>query len=165
MSTSALQRITFSPAAKLLRWLPTVLWLCVLAWFSTDLFSAHNTGSILWKVAHALFSGITRRQFEILHFFVRKAAHFGSYGFLGVLAFYAWRATFPGPQRWTFRWSGLALALTLAAASLDEFHQTFVSSRTGNPRDVALDMVGALFFQILIATFVSGRRKRRAGLA
>src|SRR5262249_44388730 len=135
---------------------PTVLWLCALAWFSSDLFSAHNTGAILWKVVHGLFSGITRRQFEVLHFFVRKGAHFACYGFLSVLAFYSWRATLPGPQRWSFRWSGLALALTLAAASLDEFHQTFIRSRTGNPRDVALDMVGALFFQILIAAFSGG---------
>ena len=138
-----------------------MLWLCVLAWFSTDLFSAHHTGGILWKVLHALYSGITYRQFEAIHFLVRKTAHFAGYGFLSLLAFYSLRATFPAPQRWTFRWSFLALALTLAAASLDEFHQSFVSSRTASPRDVALDLVGALFFQILIATFAGGRRSRR----
>jgi VanZ family protein len=144
-----------------MRWLPTIAWLCLLTWFSSDAFSAQNTGGILWKILHAFFgSSVSRHQFEVLHFFVRKAAHFACYGFLSVLAFYAWRGTLPAFQRWTFRWSGLALALTLAAAGLDEFHQTFTHSRTGNLRDVVLDMAGALFFQIVIATFVSGRGRQ-----
>ncbi len=117
------------------------------------------------KIVHFLWGSITEEQFAILHFFVRKGAHFTVYGILSVFAFYSWRATLPVPGRWTFRWSGLALLLTLAAASLDEFHQSFVPSRTASPRDVALDLVGALCFQIIIASFLAGRRRESTTIA
>lgn len=138
-------------------WLPTFLWLCVIASFSTDVFSAEHTGGILRKLLYLLGSSITDEQFRALHFLIRKTAHFTVYGLLGVFAFFSWRATLPA-ARWTLRWSGLSLLLVLAAAILDEFHQSFIPSRTSSPRDVALDLVGALCFQIIIATFLGGRR-------
>lgn len=150
-----------SSRSKLLAWLPTLLWLGVLAGFSTDLFSAEHTGSVLQKIIHALFGRISRQQFQLVHFYVRKTAHFCSYGFLSALAFFSWRATFPALQRWSIRWSGLALLLTFAAASLDEFHQTFIPSRTGNFHDVLLDMTGALFFQLVLALWLRRRRQVR----
>jgi len=146
---------------RLQAWLPTLLWLCAIAAFSTDAFSAEHTRGILWRIVHLLWGPISEEQFSILHFFVRKAAHFTVYGILSVFAFYSWRATLPAPQRWTFRWSGLALAFTLVAAALDEFHQSFVPSRTSSPRDVMLDLAGALCFQIIIASFVRERPRKR----
>jgi VanZ family protein len=155
-------KIGLTPGRILLRWLPTLAWLCLLAAFSTDSFSAENTGSILWKIVHALYGGISEEQFEVLHIFVRKAAHFIFYGLLSVFAYYSWKATLPARRIWTFRWGGLALAATLIAGSLDEFHQVFVPSRTASVRDVLLDVTGALFFQILIAAFAGRRRKSSA---
>ena len=143
------------PPRKLLAWLPTLLWLSLLAVFSSDLFSAEHTGSVLQKIMHALFGKISANRFQQIHFLVRKSAHFCSYGLLGALAFFSWRTTWPARRRWSFRWSGAALLLTLLAASLDEFHQTFIASRTGNFHDVLLDMAGALFFQLVIALVVS----------
>jgi len=146
---------------KLWAWLPTLLWLSVLAMFSTDTFSAEHTGGVLMKILHALFGNISAHRFHQIHFFIRKAAHFGSYGLLGALAFFSWRATLPARPRWTFRWGALALLLVLVAASLDEFHQSFVSSRTGNWHDVALDFTGAFFFQGVIAFWTSWREGAR----
>ena len=123
--------------------------------FSTDAFSAVNTGVILMKIIHAVYGPISHQAFNLVHACVRKAAHFTAYGMLSCLAFYSWRSSWPGRLRWTFKWSGLALALTLLTASLDEFHQSFVPSRTASPHDVLLDMMGALFAQILIASFTS----------
>jgi VanZ family protein len=150
---------------KLWAWLPTLLWLCVLAMFSTDTFSAEHTGGVLMKILHALFGNISAHRFHQIHFFIRKAAHFGSYGLLGALAFFSWRATLPAPPRWKFRWSALALLLVLIAASMDEFHQSFVSSRTGNWHDVALDFTGAIFFQGVIAFWVSWREGARTAIS
>lgn len=135
------------------------MWLAAIASFSTDIFSAEHTRGILWRIVHLLGGSITEELFAILHFFVRKAAHFTVYGILSGFAFYAWRATLPARQRWTFRWSALALLLTLVAASLDEFHQSFVPSRTSSPRDVALDLIGALCFQIIIASFLGMKQR------
>ena len=39
------QPVTTASPRKLRAWIPTLLWLCVLALFSTDLFSAEHTGS------------------------------------------------------------------------------------------------------------------------
>jgi VanZ family protein len=158
LSSSAIQgSISVTPRRKLLGWLPTLLWLCLQAAFSTDTFSAERTGSVLWAIVHALYPGISASQFAALHFSVRKAAHFTTYGLLSFFAFYSWKATLPARERWTLRWSALALALTLVAGSLDEFHQSFVPSRTASPRDVLLDITGALFFQIVIAGFARRR--------
>ena len=162
MSSSALhQTVRATPPRKLRAWIPTLLWLCVLAAFSTDAFSAEHTGGILLKILHALFGNIPAHQFQQIHFFIRKSAHFCSYGLLGALAFFSWRATLPSLPRWTFRWSLLAVLLAVIAAGLDEFHQSFVPSRGSSLRDVFLDFTGAVFFQLVIALWL-GRRADRA---
>jgi VanZ family protein len=152
---------TASPR-KLRAWIPTLLWLCILALFSSDTFSAEHTGSILMNVLHALFGSRFDEQFQQIHFLIRKSAHFCSYGFLGALAFFSWRATLPARQRWTFRWSILALLLAVTAAGLDEFHQSFIASRTSSLRDVLLDLVGAIFFQLAIAIWMAWRETSTA---
>ena len=166
-----------SRPGKLLAWLPTLLWLCILAIFSTDLFSAEHTGSMLQKIIHALFGRISHQDFQQIHFFIRKAAHFCSYGLLSILASFSWRATLPLPQNaqkqrvpmlpalrgWTLRWAALGMLTAFAAGSLDEFHQSFVPSRTSNFHDVLLDTAGALFFQCVVALVISHRNRGGAG--
>ena len=154
--------VTTASPRKLRAWIPTLLWLGVLAAFSTDAFSAEHTGGILMKVLHALFGNISAHQFHEIHFFIRKSAHFCSYGLLGALAFFSWRATLPSLPRWTFRWSLLAVLLTVTAAGLDEFHQSFVPSRGSSLRDVFLDFTGAVFFQLVIAIWLGWRADRAA---
>lgn len=134
----------------------------MLTLFSTDTFSAEHTGSVLLKALHALFGNRFDEQFQQIHFLVRKSAHFCSYGLLGAFAFFSWRATFPARPRWTFRWSLLALLLAVTAGGLDEFHQTFVPSRTASLRDVFIDTMGAVFFQLAIALWINWREKRTA---
>ena len=107
-----------------------------------------------------VYPGISSHAFKTLHFVIRKSAHFTAYGFFSLLAFFSWRATLPNGERWNLRWMRIALFMTLIAACLDEIHQTFVYSRTGNYHDVILDMAGALFFQAVIA-WVLLRRSRR----
>lgn len=127
------------------------------------MFSAEHTGSVLQKILHALFGHIPRHLFQEIHFYVRKSAHFLSYGFLGALAFFSWRATFPALTRWTLRWSVLAVLLVAVAASSDEYHQSFIPSRTSSVHDVFLDVVGAFFFQLAIALWLRWRDVRTAG--
>ena len=142
-------------------WLPTLLWLLVLACFSSDAFSADHTGVWLWKILHVFYPAIGPQQFNQVHFFVRKSAHFLSYGTLSGFAFYGFRGIQTDASLWRPRWCGLALLLTLAAASADEFHQSFVPSRTSSPHDVFLDMAGAMVFQFVIAGIFKQRNRRR----
>jgi VanZ family protein len=152
---------TSAPHSKqrvLLWWLPTLVWLMVLAWFSTDAFSAEHTGSILWRLIHATYGKVSLETLKEINFFVRKSAHFLSYGFLSALAFFSWRSTLPNAKPWLLRWSGLAVLMSLAAGSADEIHQRFVASRTSSPHDVMIDVAGGIFFQVLIYLIL--RRKR-----
>jgi VanZ family protein len=155
LSTLAIQKTAEAPLkSKLIAWIPTLIWMAMIAFLSTDNFSAAHTGSILLRILRAIYPSITTEQFEIIHHFVRKAAHFSVYGLLSLFAYYSWRATLPRRARWTFTWSALALLLTLLAGSMDEIHQMFIPSRGPSPYDVMLDVTGALFVQVLIASFV-----------
>jgi VanZ family protein len=140
-------------------WFPTVLWLALIASFSTDTFSAEHTGGVLKIVVRFLFGGLSPQVFDLVHFLVRKGAHFTVYGTLSWLAFRSWRAVLPAPAPWLLRWSALAMSLALLAASLDEFHQSFIPSRTSSPYDVMLDMTGALCFQIVIFLLAKMRKQ------
>jgi VanZ family protein len=160
LSSSAIERPT-APSRKLRAWIPTLLWLCVLAVFSTDLFSAEHTGSVLAKILDTLFPRLTAEQFALIHFLVRKSAHFCSYGLLGALSFFSWRATFPTPKRWMLLWAGLAILTSFAAGSMDEFHQSFVPSRTSTFHDVLIDTAGGIFFQIVIALWLMRKTSSR----
>jgi VanZ family protein len=135
----------------MLAWVPTLCWLVVLACFSTDVFSSDHTGRVLLKIIQWVYGPVSNEQFQLVHFLVRKSAHFFSYGLLSFFAFFSWRATLPDIPLWLAKWSGLALLITLAAGSSDEIHQRFVSSRSSSPWDVLLDMTGAICFQILLA--------------
>ena len=122
--------------------------------FSTDMFSAEHTGSLLARILDTLFPRLSAEHFAQIHFLVRKSAHFCSYGLLGAFSFFSWRATFPAPVRWRFLWAALGLLTAFAGGSMDEFHQSFVPSRTSSFHDVMIDTVGAFFFQIAIALWL-----------
>ncbi|MGB0106037.1 MAG: VanZ family protein, partial [Candidatus Sulfotelmatobacter sp.] len=132
-------------------WIAAVLWLIVIAIESSALLSAHNTGRILYPLFHFLF-GLDRDRFAVWHFYIRKSGHVVGYGTLSILLFRAWRATLPAPNhlRWTMLWANIAILGTALVASLDEWHQSFIPSRTGRWQDVVLDTCAGVAAQILI---------------
>lgn len=132
-------------------WIAAILWLIVIAIESTSFASAHNTGRILYPLLHFLF-GLTPAQFEPWHFFIRKGGHVFGYGLLSILLFRAWRETLPqlGDPKWTFRWANIAVLGTALVASLDEWHQSFLPSRTGRWQDVVLDTCAGIAAQALL---------------
>lgn len=70
---------------------------------------------------------------------VRKLAHFGEYFALTALWWWALRTQIGGRRALL-----PAMAIAFGYAISDEFHQTFVSGRTGTPRDVLIDSAGIL---------------------
>ena len=128
---------------------------------SSNLGSSEHTSRILYPIFHYLF-GMGPQRFEVLHVILRKTGHFVGYATLSILLFRSWRGTFPRlSTRWCLQWAMLAFVCTALVASLDEFHQTFLPSRTGMFRDVVLDITAALVAQILIFLIL---RKRNAGI-
>jgi VanZ family protein len=104
-------------------------------------FAASETSRIIGPVLRWLFPSQTPAEHAAALFFLRKLAHVVEYG---VFALVTLRATF---VTWsaTARASTLgAIALVVTLAALDESHQAVLDSRTGSPRDVLLDTLGAL---------------------
>jgi VanZ family protein len=131
-------------------WLPAIVWLAAVAIFSTQAFGSSNTGSVLRTVLLWLHLNVAEPQFEVLHYAVRKTAHFTAYGILGALFFRALRATDLHKVIWRWRYVLISLLICFVTASADEIHQTFTIGRTGNWHDVVLDMLGATFVQVTI---------------
>ena len=133
---------------KLRYWLPPLLWTCVILLASTDLLSAAHSGAWLQTILTTILGhALPAEQFDVLHFALRKGSHLTEYAILGALLFRALRAD---GRQWNFRWSVAAVAIAAAVASVDEWHQTFVPSRTGAFSDVLIDTAAATLAQILI---------------
>ncbi len=141
-------------------WIAAILWLILIAIESTAMLSAHNTSRILYPVLHFLF-GLDPERFEVWHFYIRKSGHVIGYGTLSLLLFRAWRATLPAMSnvKWTQRWATIAVLGTAIVASLDEWHQSFIPSRTGTIRDVVLDTCAGIAAQLFIFLWWMWRRK------
>jgi len=137
-------------------WIAAILWLIVIAIESTTYLSARNTSRILYPLLHFLF-GLNHARFEHWHFYLRKGGHVFGYGLLSILLFRAWRETLPTPgnPKWTLRWSTVAVVGTVLVAGLDEWHQSFLPTRTGTLHDVILDTCAGIAAQVLL--FLSAR--------
>ena len=117
---------------------------------STNLGSSEHTGRILYPIFQFLFN-MDPAKFAVWHMVLRKSGHVVGYFTLSVLLFRSWRATFPRlSTRWCLEWATVALLTTALVASLDEWHQSYLPSRTGTVRDVFLDTAAALLAQIAL---------------
>jgi len=132
-------------------WIALILWLIVIAIESTTYLSSQGTSRFLFPVLHFLF-GIDYGTFEPYHFLIRKTGHVFGYGLLSILLFRAWRETLPSPAgaKWTLRWANIAVLGTFLVASLDEWHQSYLPTRTGTVHDVILDTCAGIAAQLAI---------------
>jgi VanZ family protein len=129
----------------LVYWMPAVLWTAVILGTSNDLFSARYSGDWLGEIIIRIVGHpLPPREFNIVHFLLRKGVHLTSYFILGALFFRALRGDDAG---WRARWALIAVTLAASVATLDEWHQLFVVSRSGSAWDVMLDGVGATIAQ------------------
>ena len=135
-------------------WIALILWLIVIAIESTTYLSSQNTGRFLYPLLHFLF-GIDETGFKPYHAFIRKSGHVFGYGLLSILMFRAWRETLRSSTgaRWTFRWANIAVLGTCLVASLDEWHQSYLPTRTGSVHDVILDTCAGLAAQLALFLF------------
>jgi VanZ family protein len=132
-------------------WAPPIFWMSAIFFFSTDVFSGGNTGSLLWKVVAFIYPGVTPELFDTIHFFIRKAAHFTVYAVLALLLFRAFRSG--AGARWRWSWALSSLLVTFFYATSDEYHQTFTRHREGSIYDSLIDTSGALVALLLLWVF------------
>ncbi|PYO48926.1 MAG: hypothetical protein DMD84_19615, partial [Candidatus Rokuibacteriota bacterium] len=60
---------------RLAFWLPPLVWMAAIVWFSGGAFSAENTGSVLRPLVRWLLPGASDAQIAALHALIRKSAH------------------------------------------------------------------------------------------
>ena len=137
-------------------WLPVLLWMIFIFVGSTDLMSAEHTSRFIGPFLRWFSPDITEGAVASVQLFVRKCAHLTEYA---VLACLLCRAVCQSAARF---WRAAALALVVAAlcASLDEFHQSFVPSRTASPYDVAIDVAGALAGVLIYWRAIRNRKSK-----
>ena len=124
-------------------WLPVLLWLGLIFIGSTDLLSADHTSRIIGPILRWFNPDIPAETIARVQFFVRKTAHLSEYAILAMLLWRALRHMAHRPEKMSTLFLSVWLICWLFAAS-DEFHQSFVPSRTASPKDVMIDVIGAL---------------------
>ncbi len=140
-------------------WTAAILWLVLIAIESTPWLSAQNTGHVMYQLLASLFGPLNASGVSWANAALREVGHVTGYGVLSWLFFRAWRATLGSrAASWAPSWSAIAFFMTAAVASLDEWHQTFLPSRTGSIHDVFLDSTAALTVQVLLFALLRKRR-------
>jgi VanZ family protein len=151
-------------------WWPALVWVGIICMESTDTFSAGNTGGLLYKLISYFYPRANLYDVLMLNFYLRKTGHVVGYGMLSLLLLRGWRRTL-ARARATFgretvglvtywRTAVLAWLGTAFVASMDEWHQSYIPSRTGTWHDVVLDSTAGLVFLAVAYTWF--RRPRPA---
>lgn len=148
-------RLRTSGLRQLGVWLPPALALLVIATESTNTFSGANTSSWLRPIFERIFGHIDDTLWDATHHLLRKSGHVCGYGLVCLTFLRAWLITLGRrvnlePQLWRLESCAFAVASTAVVASLDEWHQTFIPSRTGLVSDVGIDTIGAVFTCVLV---------------
>jgi VanZ family protein len=140
-------------------WLPLLIWLGVIFAGSTSVMSSQHTSRYVVPFLLWLKPGMSPNTIWTILVIVRKCAHVIEYT---VLALLLWRALRNLPSLRTkplMVFGAVLLGCGLFAAT-DEFHQTFVKSRTPSVRDVFLDVGGAFLGLLIGASFAARHSKK-----
>jgi VanZ family protein len=150
--------VSFSVRQFLKYWLPALAWMVFVFIGSTDLLSAEHTSRFIGPFLRWFTPDISETTVASIQLVVRKCAHLTEYAILAALLSRAFRQSQPRVGR------ALAISFLLAAvyAALDEFHQSYVASRTGSPGDVLIDCVGALSGVLIYRRMSRTRKSTRA---
>jgi VanZ family protein len=149
---------------RILDWVPAGLGLLMITLESTSTMSSANTSQWLYPLWVWLFRATSPAHWEQIHHLIRKMGHFAGYGLLSLAFFYSWRQTLHrmAVKHWTHwrRASVLAVLSALVVAGLDEYHQSFLPSRTSSPVDVGIDLCGAIAFQLVLLLIIQSYARR-----
>jgi VanZ family protein len=149
-----------STRQRLWRYGPLLLWILFISFASTSEFSAANTSQLVRPILLWLFPNMSEARLATIHFLTRKAAHFSEYA---VLAFLARRAFITSANAFIQRyWFQLGLLLVVIYALLDEYHQSFVPSRTPSIYDSAIDVAGGFTVLLLFKLYRKRATERGA---
>lgn len=137
-------------------WMPAILWMALIFIGSTDILSAEHTSRFLVPFLRWLDPHISWAALNTIQIAIRKLGHLTEYA---ILAGLLWRALRNGTGA-TMKMSilfGIVLVACGGFAASDEFHQSFVPSRTSSAHDVMIDLCGALIGLTICVALGSGK--------
>src|ERR1043166_7505203 len=131
-------------------WLPVLAWMIFIFIGSTDLLSAEHTSRFIGPFLRWFAPDVSDATIASVQLVVRKCAHLTEYAILAALLCRALRQSrHPG-----------AFIIAAVYAALDEFHQSFVASRTASPGDVLIDCIGAMIGVLLFGALLRRRNRK-----
>ena len=132
------------------RYGPLIVWATLIFIGSSDLLSASHTGAFIVRPLHWLLPNASEPTLATIHFILRKAGHFTEYAILALLAARAFRTSSNEILR--DRWFWVSLIFVIVYSLSDEFHQSFVPTRTASIYDSMIDTVGGLTMLSFLAS-------------
>jgi len=140
------------------KWVPVIAWMILIFVGSTDVLSAEHTSRYLapflrWLDPHISFPTIAH-----VNILLRKLGHLTEYGILAALLWSALRVTLRSISMSTI--AVVALVICAVFAASDEFHQSFVPSRTPSENDIMIDICGAIL-GLTICLLLAQRKQAR----
>ena len=150
--------VSFSVRGFLKFWLPAIAWMIFIFIGSTDLLSADHTSRFIGPFLRWFAPNVSSATVASVQLVVRKCAHVTEYAILAAILFRAFRQSQPRIGRVLV----LVLSFLIAAvsAALDEFHQSFVASRTSSAWDVTIDCMGALAGLVIYSIATRNRKSK-----
>ncbi len=124
------------------RYGPLIIWATLIFIGSSDLLAASHTSAFLAKPLHWLLPNASEATLRTIHFVLRKAGHFTEYAILAFLSARAFRTS--SNQLLRNRWFWVSLIFVILYSLSDEFHQSFVTTRTASTYDSMIDTFGGL---------------------
>lgn len=144
---------------KLLIIIPALLWYGIIWRLSAQTvsqsrgLSSRVLAALLSRVSPIYYNATAEIQgaaIKAFSFYIRKCAHMTCYFLLAMLLFFLltlWIKSIP-------RRCGIVVSLCVIAATVDEFHQKFVPGRSGELRDICIDLTGCVLALVLCLLFV-----------
>ena len=124
--------------AAVVFWIAAIAWAGMLFFFSgQDGVTSGRLSRMVTEFLLRIFPGIPL-DFETVHFFMRKLAHFSIFALEGLLLGVAMMLTLPQPRLGSL----LAAVLCGIMAVLNELHQSFTVGRSCEVRDMIIDAAG-----------------------
>lgn len=133
-----------------------ILWMIVIFKMSSEVAaeSSARSGAVMAEIKSLdgrLFGGITT-------FLVRKSAHISAYFVLGILA-YSLMLEYHLSKKRTIQ---ISILIAFLYSISDEFHQLFVTGRSGEMRDILIDTLGSALGVAVILLIVKITHRLKA---
>jgi VanZ family protein len=124
-------------------WLPVLVWMAVIFTASADSHSYQHSSLLVEPLLRWLFPHMPEQQIAEIHHIFRKCCHLAEYAIFGLLVFRALSHAKTDLPPWSWPRVGGTLLIVFLYASSDEYHQSFVPTRTPLFSDVCIDTSGA----------------------